>query len=179
MSKSGAKSKESPMPAIESPVAPTTPAAASEYSPQARPAVRGSQTNNRARILSVSPTSEDHAALRHILDESPWQVTAASTCQEAISHLRQTRVSVILCAHVLGDGTWRDILHHIDNAADSPLLIVTARLADEYLWSEVLNLGGYDVLAKPFREREVRHVLTSAWVHKVDPVGHARAAGVA
>jgi CheY-like chemotaxis protein len=179
MSKSGAKSKESPMPAIESTVTPTAQAAKSEYSLQARPAVRESQQHNRARILSVSPISEDHAALCRILEESPWQVTAANTCQEAISHLSRTRVSVVLCAHVLLDGTWRDILRHIDTAADSPLLIVTARLADEYLWSEVLNLGGYDVLAKPFREREVRHVLTSAWVHKVDPVTHARAAGVA
>ncbi len=29
-------------------------------------------------------------------------------------------------------------------------LIVTDRLANEALWSEVLNLGGYDVVAKPF-----------------------------
>jgi hypothetical protein len=39
---------------------------------------------------------------------------------------------------------------------------VISRLADEYLWAEVLNLGGHDVLAKPLRQAEVlwvfRHV---------------------
>jgi DNA-binding response OmpR family regulator len=35
-------------------------------------------------------------------------------------------------------------------------------LADEYLWAEVLNLGGYDLLAKPFRDPEVKRVLAAA-----------------
>ena len=59
-------------------------------------------------------------------------------------------------------GTWRDLLHVNDDAAGPPLMIVTSRLADEYLWAEVLNLGGYDVLAKPFHEENVRHVVASA-----------------
>jgi DNA-binding response OmpR family regulator len=52
-------------------------------------------------------------------------------------------------------------LEHIGLYAEAPLLVVTSRLADAYLWSEVLNLGAYDVLAKPFNAREVTHVLTS------------------
>jgi hypothetical protein len=44
-----------------------------------------------------------------------------------------------------------------------PLLVVTSRLADEYLWVEVLNLDGHDVLAKPFRAAEAQRVLESGW----------------
>ena len=44
-----------------------------------------------------------------------------------------------------------------------PLLVVTSRLADEHLWVEVLNLGGHDVLAKPFQAAEVQWVLENAW----------------
>jgi DNA-binding response OmpR family regulator len=46
-----------------------------------------------------------------------------------------------------------------------PDLIVASRLADEYLWAEVLNLGGYDVLAKPFNAEEVRRVVGLACEH--------------
>jgi FixJ family two-component response regulator len=42
---------------------------------------------------------------------------------------------------------------------------VTSRLADEYLWAEVLNLGGYDVLAKPLDKQEVSRTLNLAWEH--------------
>jgi FixJ family two-component response regulator len=46
------------------------------------------------------------------------------------------------------------------------MLIVTSRLADEHLWAEALNLGAYDVLAKPFDQEEVIRVLSSAWLRK-------------
>jgi DNA-binding response OmpR family regulator len=35
-------------------------------------------------------------------------------------------------------------------------------LADEALWAEVLNLGGYDVLTKPFDPKEVHHAVSMA-----------------
>ena len=41
-------------------------------------------------------------------------------------------------------------------------LVVTARLADEYLWAEVLHEGGYDVLAQPFAQEEVLRVISAA-----------------
>ena len=46
------------------------------------------------------------------------------------------------------------------NAA--PPVIVTARLADDYLWAEVLNEGGFDVLAQPFDREEVIRVISAA-----------------
>jgi len=44
-----------------------------------------------------------------------------------------------------------------------PPVIVTSRVADERMWAEVLNLGGYDVLATPFGSEEVIRTVTSAW----------------
>ena len=44
-----------------------------------------------------------------------------------------------------------------------PKLIVTSRLADAKLWGEVLNLGGFDVLEKPFIPAEVYRVVAEAW----------------
>jgi DNA-binding response OmpR family regulator len=46
---------------------------------------------------------------------------------------------------------------------DPPPLIVTSRLADERLWVEALNLGAFDVLAKPFDSTEAMRVVGAAW----------------
>jgi len=43
-----------------------------------------------------------------------------------------------------------------------PKFIVSSRLADEYLWVEVLNLGGHNVLSTPFDAREVSYVVRYA-----------------
>jgi hypothetical protein len=54
---------------------------------------------------------------------------------------------------------------------------VTSSCADEYLWAEVLNLGGFDVIAQPFNPEELRHILLSACLRRLaraDLVGDRR-----
>jgi DNA-binding response OmpR family regulator len=43
-----------------------------------------------------------------------------------------------------------------------PPLIVSSCVADDRLWAEVLNLGGYDLLTKPFLAAEVSRVVRMA-----------------
>ena len=57
------------------------------------------------------------------------------------------------------------MLARIKRLPTPPLLIVTSRLADEYLWAEALNLGAYDVVAKPFDSHELIRVVSFAWLH--------------
>jgi len=59
--------------------------------------------------------------------------------------------------------TWRELLDRTRRLPHPPLVIVTSRLADEQLWAEALNLGAYDVLAKPYDRTEVTRVVSSAW----------------
>ena len=42
---------------------------------------------------------------------------------------------------------------------------MTSLLADEHLWAEALNIGAYDVLAKPFDRQEVIRIFSLAWLH--------------
>jgi DNA-binding NtrC family response regulator len=78
-----------------------------------------------------------------------------------LEHLVRERFAVVFCDSTLEDGSWKDVLAQVGTGAGATPLIVTSRLADATLWSEVLNLGGYDVLAKPFLKRDVIHVLTT------------------
>lgn len=53
-------------------------------------------------------------------------------------------------------------------------MIVASRLADERLWAEVLNVGGYDLLVKPFEKDEVAWVVGLAfdqWSRLQSPAG--------
>ncbi len=131
------------------------------------------------RVLSVSRDASDHLTLRRILSGLPWAVSAAANCCQAVGKLRREKISVIFCESLLEDGTWKSILGHIRGEPNPPLLVVTSRVADEHLWSEVLNLGGYDVLAKPFSPDEVRHVCTTAslWLMQLAAPRRTAAAG--
>jgi DNA-binding response OmpR family regulator len=113
-------------------------------------------------ILVVNPHKDDLLSLRGILP-SNWILYIAGDAVEAKQILGHTSVPVILCESELPDGNWKDLLVAVAGIQSPPLLIVTSRLADEFLWAEVLNLGGYDVLAKPFNSNEFIQVVSTAW----------------
>lgn len=121
--------------------------------------------DKRDVLLIISSFEEDHARLDHVLGGSNWTVRVVRTCREATALLPENPLPVVICERDLPDGNWKDILDALTLLARPPSLIVTSRLADEYLWAEVLNLGGYDVLAKPLDEKEVRWAVHSAWRH--------------
>ena len=115
-----------------------------------------------ATILSVSTAYDDHAALRRSLAGLGCQIVTADTCLNALQLLRKGDISVVVCDSNLRDGTWRDILSGILTSSQNVTLVVTSPCPDEYLWAEVLNLGGFDVIAKPFDTQELRHVVETA-----------------
>ncbi len=125
-------------------------------------------------VLVISPIEEDHSALQRLVSrpelsastESNWTLCPAISLESALPVLRDDPVAFVVSERDLGAGTWKDVLAEISNLSDPPLLIVASRLADEYLWAEALNLGAYDVLAKPFEAEEVIRVLRMAGFHK-------------
>ena len=116
-----------------------------------------------ASVLLVSPLVEDHVSLQHIFDRSNWLFRKVSTCREALAHACQYDTAVVICERDLPDGDWKLMMSRFESLPLRPNLIVTSRLADDLLWAEVLNLGGYDVLAQPFDSAEVCRVVFLAW----------------
>jgi len=136
-------------------------------------------TANRV-ILAVFPPGEDRSLLHNILNNSRWQLVFTRTLEETKIALRSCSVAVILSEGVLSDGHgWKDILYELQIMSNSPALIVADRLADEALWAEVLNLGGHDLLTKPFDAKELLHALTTACHFDDDQRERAPATGEA
>ena len=129
------------------------------------------------RVLTVNPFEEDRRSIRQISDRERWQLCVSQTYREAIGELCLTRMPVVLCECHLPDGNWKDMLSQMAPMVDRPRLIVSSRQADERLWTEVLNMGGFDVLATPFDEHEVVRVVAAAWLHWKRECEHQSALG--
>lgn len=114
-------------------------------------------------VLTISPEAEDHASLAHVCSRAGWGLLSAHSVRQALSMVRAEPVAVVFCERDLPDGNWRVILDELQRSPAPALLIVVSRLADEGLWSEVLNVGGYDVLIKPFELSELMWSVTSAF----------------
>ena len=128
-------------------------------------------------VLTVSGLAETKGRLRSILEAKNFQVLEAGGFREAIRALKKRQVFAVLCDRDLPDGTsFRDFLADAQRRQPEPLVIVTCRNADEQLWGEVLNLGGYDVLAQPLEDAEVGRTVRMAWLHWKSGTARMRAA---
>jgi DNA-binding response OmpR family regulator len=143
------------------------------------PATRRQRAELPVRALSVSEHQTNQKALRRMLGDTPWQLLTATTCRMAEQKLRGSAILVVFCESSLPDGSWKDVLEMISQLEEPPLLVVTSRLADDLLWSEVLNLGGYDVILTPYVEDEVRRLLTSVWTRHFNLLPKVRAVSAA
>jgi len=121
-------------------------------------------------VISVSSNDDDCASLEHIL-KSGWAVIRRATIASALSVLREMPTPIVICDCDVLPATWQELLDRISLLPNPPLLIVTSRLADERLWAEALNLGAWDVLAKPFDADEVQRIVSIAEQHWQDRHG--------
>ena len=119
---------------------------------------------NTVSVLAIGHSAEYQTSLLEIFSRSKWKLQFAQSLHEARPLLSRQCSAVVLCEYKLADGKWVDVLNEIQASGQNPRLIVAAANADESLWAEVLNLGGYDVLDMPFQPQEVVRVLSLAWL---------------
>jgi hypothetical protein len=74
-------------------------------------------------------------------------------------------VQVVISENPGAGAGWQRLLDDLRGLPEPPQLVVTSRMADDYLWAEVLNRGGYDVLPQPLDRDEVERVLAAAGRH--------------
>jgi len=129
--------------------------------------IRSDQT---VAVLAVSPSEEDHIDLRGIFNHTRWRIHGVHAFREARDFLSSEHPAVVVCERELPDGTWRDLYELACTMPEPPKVIVTSEHADDSLWAEVLNIGGYDVLAKPFERAEVTRIISLAWLHWKDSI---------
>ena len=90
-------------------------------------------------------------------------VLTAGSCGDAARVLYdEPEVRLVVTDLVLPDGSWFDVLNRVGDARSDAAVVVAARVADERLWTQVLEAGGFDLLVEPYQGREVQRILAAA-----------------
>jgi FixJ family two-component response regulator len=113
-------------------------------------------------ILMIGLSDEECSPIRAGAKGSGWRTQEVRGYREAILQLCREKAPVIVCNSKLPDGAWEDVLGATATQTVRPRIIVVSRQADERLWADVLNSGGFDVLASPYVERDVRRCIELA-----------------
>jgi DNA-binding response OmpR family regulator len=109
-----------------------------------------------AAVILATPLERDLQYLRRVAEQSALVSMEAATGREALAAISHTGAGAVICDESL---PWRDLLSYLAEDCDPPRVIVIASAPQNTMWAEVLSLGGFDVLAKPFVEDEVSRLM--------------------
>lgn len=114
--------------------------------------------------LVITADESDQLFMTAVLEAWRWKLHFANDEFEARAVLAAESIPVVIMDGDAQAPSWRELLEQVSGseAAKAPKVIIISRVVDERLWAEVLNLGGYDLLPKPFDATELAWVLRSA-----------------
>jgi DNA-binding response OmpR family regulator len=123
--------------------------------------------NNPVSALLVGDYENDRLLVHNVFGRLGWRLFEAPNRRHALQCLHQHPVQVVMAESSIPQWNWKRVLRDLRNLTHPPQLIVTSRNADESLWAEVLNVGGYDLLARPFDADEIERVVAAAFRHYI------------
>lgn len=115
----------------------------------------GKGAEARSTIVAAIAREEDRRELERILAPCRWALIWVRTAPEAVEAVLQTDAPIVISDDSLTEGEWRQLWSQLAANVRPPMFILASRVADDGLWAELLNLGGYNLLSMPFYPEEV------------------------
>lgn len=124
---------------------------------------REAQATARTPVIALAASEHDRAILTAISCHGPWDVHFADSRVQAWEIVHRFRSPVVLYDRDWPNAEWRTTVHTFASCPQRPCVILMSRVADDYLWQELIRWGGHDLLAKPLRADDVQRALKLAW----------------
>jgi AmiR/NasT family two-component response regulator len=124
-------------------------------------------------VIALAVSDHDREILTAISGREPWEIHLAESRVQAWDAMNRFNSPVILYDRDWPGAEWRSTVQTFARSAQRPCVLLTSRVADEYLWQELIRCGGHDLLAKPLRSEDVTRALKLAysyWTNARAPV---------
>jgi DNA-binding NtrC family response regulator len=107
----------------------------------------------------------DRAVLRELSSCRRWDVSFATACPEALALIGRTKPQILFMDRDLSGSDWRDTMSAFASSSSKICIMLVSTVIDTYLWNEVFQNGGYEVLSKPLRAEDVSRAVGLAWAY--------------
>jgi two-component system, NtrC family, response regulator HydG len=119
-------------------------------------------SEGRLKILAVSIFLNDRLVLEQLGKRAGWELRVTNSPREAFRLVMEKHFEVVLCDRNQCGYPWREVIERLaENSPRSRILLVSP-MNDDYLWRDVVQKGGYDVLTSPLREADTLHTISAA-----------------
>jgi DNA-binding NtrC family response regulator len=116
-------------------------------------------------VLLASGRDEDYQTLQALLKDTKWSVARALSRNDASRFCEGAVNPVVLVDRHFQGAHWQSTVASILGPDASTCVILISDVSDPYLWNELVQQGGFDVLARPFERPELLRTLAFAQRH--------------
>lgn len=116
-------------------------------------------------VLLASERDDDYQNLQALLYNTKWSVERAISWTDVYSFCDRVVNQVVLLDRHFQGSDWRRSVSSLPNPAANRCLILLSDVSDPYLWNELVQHGGFDVLARPFESSALFRTLAFAQRH--------------
>jgi DNA-binding NtrC family response regulator len=127
-------------------------------------------SNAQPSLLAILPSTAERHAIRSLAERHGWRLTLAEALERSTSDLAARHSGLLLYDRDTPGFEWREAIALLAWSSPSSCIILVSSVVDQYLWQEVVHLGGYDVVTKPLNAEALAHTVGLAWsyyCHKV------------
>ena len=111
--------------------------------------------------LVCSPSADDRERLSIALTQLGIEALCAASVEEGMA-LADTGRLLLILLDIEAHAKWDVALQAFQYSAPGVPVVICARLPDTMVWLDALDAGAFDVVCRPFSERELRWVLENA-----------------
>lgn len=116
-----------------------------------------------AKILVVDDEAVMRNLLLKILEQEGYQITLASTYDEAIEQLDKKRFDLVLADVKMPNKNGFDLLQEIKSNWPRTAVIMMTGYGDAYTVKEALMMGADEYITKPFKSHEISLIIERAY----------------
>jgi CheY-like chemotaxis protein len=116
----------------------------------------------RPRILALSLFVIDRLALERLGQLHEWELRFTDSPKDAFRLAGQKDFELILCCHSQPGYPWREVMDRLAERSPRSRILLVSPAKDDFLWCDVVQHGGYDVLTCPLRESDVVQSMNTA-----------------
>lgn len=117
---------------------------------------------SRTPVIALIVSDQDRDVLSTVSAQEAVDVYFPKTRVDAWDDMGRLSSPVILYDRDWPNAEWRTTVHSFATSEQRPCVILMSRVADEYLWQELIHWGGHDLVTKPLRAEDVSRTLKLA-----------------
>jgi DNA-binding response OmpR family regulator len=110
--------------------------------------LRTSRTSEVIKLLLITHDDDLYFSVLNIASRSGWQLLRARSVEQSLHTLDRFPARLVIYDWTPEGDDWQSAIDRLSARSDHPRILLASPVVDEYLWADLVNHGGFDLIPR-------------------------------